>query len=178
VQQGQQLGGSRDCLGDDADGGWVVQIAAGRGVGQQQVVADQRDHEGDVLLGEAHSRGDGPRHFGADDRVVAGVPLADVVQQRADQQQIGARDIAGQTAGLRSGLHQVPVHGEAVDGIVLGLDSDHRPFRDEVGHQPGLVQLLEHDDPGVGRVQDPHQVGQRLGRPRHGHRRRFRGQPL
>ena len=55
----------------------------------------------------------------ADLGVVAGPALADVVQQRADHEQVGPVDPVGQRRRVGRGLAQVPVDGEAVVGVAL-----------------------------------------------------------
>ncbi|GAA4292888.1 hypothetical protein GCM10023178_77820 [Actinomadura luteofluorescens] len=64
--------------------------------------------------------------------MVAGPALADVVQERANQEQVGAGHLAGQGGGARGGLDEVAVDGEAVDGVALRAVADALP----VGQQP------------------------------------------
>ena len=65
----------------------------------------------------------------ADLGVVAGVALADVVQQRADHEQVGAVDPVDERGGVGRRLPQVPVDGEAVVGVALRLAADAAPTR-------------------------------------------------
>ena len=85
-----------DGVGDGARRRRVGEVAAGRGVGQQQVVLDEGHQHVDV-------RGRQARGAGASSAttrmpttgVVAGQALADVVQQRTEQQQVRTRAPAG-----------------------------------------------------------------------------------
>ena len=51
--------------------------------------------------------------------VVARQSLADVVQQRADQQQVGSHDPSRERSSLDGHLDQVSIDGEAMDGVAL-----------------------------------------------------------
>ena len=102
--------------------------------------------------------------------VVAGPALADVVQQRGHQQQVGAVDVAGQLRGGGRGLDEVPVDGEAVPGVALREGADPVPLRDQAGQQPLLVQLLEDGDGGPPAGQQPEERPAHLRGPRLGHR--------
>ena len=85
---------------------------------------------------------DAPRHrhrgLGADFRVVARVPLADVVQQRAQQQEIrpcAARNLAVETLGiadrraLGDRLERMTVDGEPVVRVALRSCAHMLPLR-------------------------------------------------
>ena len=82
----------------------------------------------------------GQRH--ADGAVVTGKPLADVVQQGAEQQQVGAVHLAGVPAGLVGGLHEVPVEGVAVHRVVLGQAAQPGPLGQPAVDQPVPVAGL------------------------------------
>ena len=129
VQQVEQLARSADRVGHGGDRHRVVEVAARRGVGQQQVMAGQRDHRRDIAGLQAHPLANllgvrGPDHG----MVTSRVALADVVQQRAQQEEIRARHLAGEPRGLGGRLEQVPVDGEAVHRVVLGPCSAPRPI--------------------------------------------------
>ena len=136
VQQ-VQGGGVADRLGDRGDGDRVAQVAAGGHVRQQQVQPDQLLDGGDVGRRQADPGGDLGGDRGADDAVVAGQALADVVQERADQQQVGPVHLAGVGGRLVGGLDQVPVQGEAVHRVVLRQAAHPGPLR-----QPGVDQAV------------------------------------
>ena len=76
-------------------------------------------------------------------RVIMGIgSLAQIVQQRRDQEQVGPADLRQETLGLEHRLDLVAVHGEAVHGGALGSVADLGPARRLVQrHQafaPGL----------------------------------------
>ncbi len=135
-----------DLVGDEAQRGRVAQVAAGRDAGEEEVLADEQDEGGDVGGGVSHAGGD-PLHQ-RDPRVgvVSRVPLAEVVEERADEQEVGAFDAAGQGLGARRGLHQVTVHGELVERVALRAAADGGPLGDETGHEVLLVEGLEDAD--------------------------------
>jgi hypothetical protein len=122
-QRGQQVEGQTvaDLFGHPFGRGRVVQVAPGGHFGQEEMEANQGYQRVDIVGREAHpARYLGYRlyaHLG----VVAGEPLADVVEKRADEQEIGALHPVGQGGGVGRGLEQVPVHGEPVVGVALGL---------------------------------------------------------
>ena len=51
--------------------------------------------------------------------VVARVALADVVEQRAEHEQVGPGDPVDELGGVGGRLPEVPVDGEAVVGVAL-----------------------------------------------------------
>ena len=74
----------------------IVQISPGGGVGQQQMVPGHgRDRLGVVRI-EAHPAGDPTRQPLPDHRMVTGIALAQVVQQRSDQQQVRPGHLRGE----------------------------------------------------------------------------------
>ena len=79
-------------FGDVGDGVVVGEVAAGGHVGQQQVVADHLLEHLGVAFGEAHAGAHDRHLLDADVDVVARVALADVVQEGADDEQVGAVD--------------------------------------------------------------------------------------
>ena len=88
------------------DGGRVVDVAPGGHVGQQQVVAAQGDQHLGVVLVEAHTGPDVGQQAHAVLRVVAGLALADVVEQACQHQQVGAGDPAHQGARATAASHR------------------------------------------------------------------------
>ena len=102
-ERGEQLEGGlvADRLGDEVDRAGVVEVAAGGDVGQQQVVLDEGDERVDVAWREPHPRRRSPRTSSMPTAVWSpGAALADVVQQRADDEEVGpaARDSASAAA--------------------------------------------------------------------------------
>jgi hypothetical protein len=108
-----------------------------------------QDPEGlHVGRGKPHAGGNGHSQGLAHLAVIAGPAFADVVEQGADDEQVGAADPPDQGAGRHRCLQQVPVHGVAVEGVALRPVAHHRPFGDELHPQPGLVEGLDGADGG------------------------------
>ena len=95
-------------LGHRCDGAVVVEVAAGGDVGQQEVVAHHACSEHlDVVGRQAHPRADALDELDADLGVIAGIALADVVQQRAEHEQVGSVDPVGPaSAALAAASHR------------------------------------------------------------------------
>ena len=132
-QQLEHLGGAQR-VGHRGDGGRVVEVAPGRVLDEQQVVAHEQPDGGDVVVVEAHPLrgGDTERHA----RPRCGRPgraLADVVQQRGDEQQVGPVHLADQRGRLHRGLDQVPVDAEPVHGVALRAVPHQVPLRQQAG---------------------------------------------
>ena len=154
----------------------VVQVPPGRDLGEQQVVADRGGDQLRVGLAEAdplaHVAGD---HL-AGDAVVAGPALADVVQQRGEQQQVGPRHVAGVGGGVGRALDEVPVHGETVQRVALRAVAHPLPVRDQRGEQALLVERLPDGDRVLPGAEQGEQLVARLVRPRDRQRRAL-GEP-
>ena len=133
-------------------------------VGQQQVQLNEPD-QNDALVGrEPHAFG----HFGADHHagfgVVAGEALAQVVEEGADEQQVGPVDSVDEAGGVGASLEQVAVHGEAVVRVALGLVAYGRPLRQVALEEPATVEGLDGGDGRTPGGEHPHQDGpQRVG---------------
>ena len=112
--------------------------------GEREVLAHQVLHQVGIALGQP----DGQHHLAGDGRSDRGVPaagarqLADVVEQRGQQQQVGPLDLGQVPLGLDDGLHRVPVDGEPVHGVVLRPGPDRLPARDPADDAAGQVQRL------------------------------------
>ena len=109
------------------------------------------------------------------DAVLGELALADVVQQRGDHQHVGAGHPADQRRRLDAGLHEVPVHGEAVHDRGVRQQPHPLPLREDPLEGAGLVEgLPDAEQAGAGGEQ-PHEQVARLDRPRVGQRRAPRG---
>ncbi len=167
-QRGQQVqrqpvaGGLRHA----GDGGGVVEVAPGGGVGQQEMVAHEVDQDRDVVGGEAHPRGDAVDHLDADRGVIAREALADVVQEGADEEEVRPLDGVGQPGRQRGGLEQMTVDREGVVGVALGLVADGRPLGDQAHEQAVLVERLDLVDGRSAEAEQLDQGGARLVGPR------------
>ena len=106
------------------------------------------------------SRGDHHSDVG----VVAGEALADVVEQSAEEQQVGPLHPVGESGRVGGGLEQVAVHGVTVVRVALGLVAHGSPLRQVALDQVAPVEGLEGGD----RPGDPRRAlgpGSRAGRP-------------
>lgn len=154
-----------DRLGDGPHGGRVLQVAPGGGVHEQQVVPYEGREYGDVVAVEADARGDVLGDDLVGHRMVAGPALADVVQQRGDQQQVGAVDAAGELGGAHGRLDEVPVDGPDVHGVALGAAAHPLPVGQHAGDQALGLQRLPDLDGGLSRAEQGHELLARLGGP-------------
>ena len=78
--------------------------------------------------------------------MVAGVALADVVQQGAHHEQVGAVDPVDERRGVGGRLAEVPVDGEAVVGVALGQAPDVAPLGQDRLPEALLVEGLDDAD--------------------------------
>ena len=142
-------------------------------------MAHECRHGRGVSARQPHPVGDLLRHDSAGLRVVsAGVSLADVVQERADEQQVRSRHLADQIGGLGRRFQQVAVDGPAMHRIVLGGEANRIPFRHEPDKQPSLVERFEDRHRPVSGAEQGHEIVQGLGRPRLPERSALGGQPF
>ena len=74
--------------------------------------------------------------------VIARIALADVVQEGADEEEVGSADVADQHRRLRCGLHQVAIDGEAMEGVALRPVAHCGPFGQDAGDEVVLVERL------------------------------------
>jgi hypothetical protein len=158
-QRGEDLEGVTvaDGFGDGHDGGFVADVAPGRGVGQQQMVPHEGDEHVDIARREPQPGPDAGHELHPGVGVVTRVALAQVVEPRAHEQQVGARHAPGERGGARDRLAHVPVDGEAVVGVALGPAAHGLPLGQDAHQQSPLIERLEHLD-GVGaRAQQRHQ---------------------
>ena len=132
----------------------------------------------DVGGREPHPRGDAVDHLHADRRVVAGESLADVVQEGADEEEVGPLDRVGELGGQRGRLEEMTVDGEGVVGVALGLVADGRPLGDEPDQQAVLVERLDLVDGGAAQGEQGHEGRARLVRPGVARRRHAVGQSV
>ncbi len=165
-------------LRDPRNGGGVVEVAPGCGVGQQEVVAHEVDEDGDVVLVEAHPRADAVDHLDADGGVVAREPLADVVQEGPDQEEVGPIDGVGEAGRQCGGLEQMTVDGVGVVGVALGLVPDGGPFGNQADEQSVLVERLDLVDGGPAESEQLDEGGARLLGPRIARRGHAVGQAM
>ena len=154
-----------DRLGDLADRRRVGQVAPHGDVGQQQVVLHEPHQHVDVAGRETEARTDL-----ADERhprrgVIAGIALAEIVEQRPEHEEVGAVDAAGEGGGVGGRLPQVPVDGEAVVGVALRPAAHGIPLRQQPHEDAPLVERLEHVDRPMTLAEEGDELLQRPVRP-------------
>ncbi len=174
VQEAEPFGVARARRGEVVGDARVGEIAPRRDLGHQQVVA----HEPGDDLAPFAVEPDAPHHaerdVGADLRVVTGKSLADVVEERTEQQELrtpaGARDdavepgVAGlagveQRGALRERFEQVPIDGEAVVRVALRTGPHVLPLGQESNEDAFVVECLEHGDGTGAGPQQPQERG-------------------
>ena len=172
-QDGQELKARirPDECGDAIDRAGVVEIPSGGDVSEQQMMGDEAHERVDVVFVEPHARADGRHDLDTGFGVVARVSLADVVQQRADHEEVRTVDAACPLAGVRRGLDEMPVDGEPVVGVALRPAADVRPLRNDARPEANLVERLDHGDGAVPGEQEVDQRSASSSRPRTRQRR-------
>jgi hypothetical protein len=158
----------------------VLRVATGRRVRQQQVVAHHRARAARGRPRAARAA----RPICTDQRlphhrVVTAAALADVVQQRADQQQVRPRDPGGEPGDLGTDLDEVAVDRPDVRAVARGQVADGAPLREQPPPQPGAVQRLDRPRRRPCRCPSSgEQLGQRGPRPRCAQLRGGVGEPV
>ncbi len=94
-----------------------------------------------------------------------GAALAQVVQQRRQQQQVRSGDPARQLRGSRRRLDEVPVDRVAVEAVALRTAAHRGPLRQQRDEQPHPVERLEHRHGRAARGEQPDERLARLPRP-------------
>lgn len=117
---------------------------------------------------EADPGGDVPRDDLARDGVVAWPALADVVQQRGDEEQVGAAHAAGQFGGADGRLDEVAVDGPDVYGVALRPAAYALPVRQQPGDQTLRFERLPDLDGGAAGAEERDELFACLGGPGRG----------
>ena len=89
--------------------------------------------------------------------MVPGEPLPDVVQERSEDEQIGAPDRIGLVGGVGGGLEEVAIHCEAVVGVALVVVAHVLPLGDLSHDEALVVEGFECRDRSVAGGQEAHQ---------------------
>ncbi len=110
--------------------------------------------------------------------MVAGPTLADVVQQGAEQEQVGPVHVTGRRRRARRCLDQVPVDGEAVVRVALRPAAYPLPLGQQPDEQADLVKGFHGRDRGWARGQQGDQRVARRRRPRCRHGWGLAGKPV
>ncbi len=170
--------GEADGLGHRRDGGVVAQIPAGRDIGQEQMVLHE-GHEHFHVSGrqpQAWARSSGEYHSVVG--VVAGEALPQVVEQGAQDEQVGPAHPIGERRRVGGRFEQVPVDREPVIGVALRLVANRHPLGEDSHDQAELIERLDGGDRRVPLEQEPDQLVAGAGRPPGRHRRQIRRQPF
>ena len=157
-------------------GGRVAVVPLGGQQREGQVLADQPLDQTGVARTHPHRQHRLAGDRRADRGVLVARPgqLADVVEERGQEQQIGTVDPGQMLLHLGDGLHRVPVDGVLVDRVVLRPRPDRVPAGDPAGDTARQVQRLPHrHEVGAGRQH----VEERLPRRRRPGDRERRGMP-
>ena len=104
---------------------------------------DQQHQRLGVVVVEAHSLSDVVHQGHAHHGVVAGVALANVVQQRAEQQQVGPLDTIAEIGGACDCFEQVAIDSEAVIRVALRTAPIGFPFGQQTAPQIGDIERLD-----------------------------------
>ncbi len=151
--------------------GRVGRIAAGSELGQREVLAHQGEHERGV--GGRHTPA--VQHRSGEPLPLGGVldrrgALADVVQERSDEQQVRTGDPSHEFGGPDHALQAVAVHRMPVHRTVLGTAAHERPLGQPVLDDARQIESLpgRHERRSGG--QQLAQRLQRAGIPRDGSR--------
>ena len=135
-----------DGLRDEANRRGIIEITTGRHLREQEVLTNERHEHVDILGREAHAR----RELLDDDDARVGVvtrkALADVVQERAHQQEVRSCDRARQERGLRDRLEQVAIDGVAMERVALRFAANRFPLGEDASDKAEVIEGLEHGD--------------------------------
>ena len=138
-QQAQPLGALYR-FGEIEDRLEVRQVALERGVGHQEVIADQPGDRLGLGAGQAEARPEPLRDLGTKHRMVAAASLGDVVEQHRDVEHAARCDLVDQFAGQRM-----------IGGQLAMLDPAEQPDRAQAMLVDGImmihVELHLRDDP-------------------------------
>ena len=91
--------------------------------------------------------------------MVTRVTLTDVVEERAQHQEVRSVHTIDQTGGVHCGLPQVPIDGVRVIGVALRFEANGLPLRQQPEPEPPLVERL---DDGQRRFAAQQEVDQQL----------------
>ncbi len=144
----------------------VLQVPTGCGVRKEEMVPHDLGEHLDVRRPQTEPGADLGGQLGADDAVVTAPALADVVAQRAEQQQVGPRHTGGECACPRDGLDEMTVDGPDVHDVAGRQITHGTPLREEPAPQSGAVERLDRGNRRRTRGQHHQQVLEGLLRPR------------
>ena len=144
----------------------ILDVAPRCRVGEEEVVAHQAHEDLHVAGRKAHPRGDACHELDSHVGVIARVALAEVVEPRGDEEEIGPARRHGQVGRFRGRFQEMPIDGEAVVRVVLRAAPHRFPFGKHACDEPVLVERLERGDRECARREELHQCLARLAGPR------------
>ena len=167
-ERGEQLKGldRSDPLGGPSRRLGIVEVAPNRDLGQQQVVLDELGEHIDIRGRKAEARAETARELDTDLDVIAGVALAEIVQQRTQHEQVGAVDALRERRRIGNGLEQVPVDGEPVVRVALRPRTHRRPLRKDAHPQTAVIECFDDGNRVLPGEQERDEQRPRLARPR------------
>ena len=112
-------------------------------------MTDEGHEHLDVIGWEAHPLADAAHQRHPATQVVSRLTLADVVEPRADEQQVGAGHPPCHRCRVGGRLAEVAIDRESVQRVALGSTTGARPFGQNPLDQPALVERLEHRNRAV-----------------------------
>ena len=132
-ERGQQIEQQRRAhrTDDGADRCLIIEVATGGNVWQQQMVLDHPNQQLDVAGRESHALGNRSHQAKANFGVVAGIALANVVKQGANDEQIGAAHPGGESGRVGGRFAEVSINGEPVISVALRSAPIRLPLRQD-----------------------------------------------
>ena len=117
MEQLEQNGVGTERVDDGLHCRRVVEVASSGGLRQQQVISHHRRQKGYIGWPQPEPVTDLNCEVCTDDAVIAAAPLADVVNQGTENQEVRTRNPGGQCACVRGGFDQMPIDCPGVHRI-------------------------------------------------------------
>ena len=164
-------------LGELMDDFRIEDVLALRRGGHHEMYPHQPRHQFGVILGQAVALAERRHILGAECRVVAATPFAQVVEQPGDVEQLDLRQVAHALPSQRPPLaalgvaeaphvandhHGVRVHGVDVEEVVLHLANDTPELGDVAAQDAVAPHPRELAHQSVGRAQQIDEIGRDL----------------
>jgi hypothetical protein len=131
-----------DAFGNMGDRSVIREVASSCNIGQKEMMTDHLLEHQSVLSIETHARADLGNEFDTHVGVIAWSALADVMQQRAHYEEVGAIDAIYERGSVRGRFAQMPINGEAVIGVALRSAPDDPPLGKDRFPESLLIESL------------------------------------